>query len=472
MIGSIKFGNNYNFKPENVQLKMKEVTIREEGGRILKVRVPENRHDLLSLNKVEIRYNVRKGQPDYKAMKSLYKLRSVFGYRLGGAIRKAFVKLAEITRHKENFVTLRKAKNHTQNQKANGYEGRTELDKHTRMYSTSDIIFAAKQSAQGQLSTLKYLKYMTWDQHETKAHQLAELNDFSFRKLVVDGVKNLVNTRTDGDDFIKMGLETEKRFAEKNRVGEEKFNIAKTEKLSNMRNRVLEWEVGVAERNFKSFESESKNPRNDKISQEKFSNQAVEAQERLKWLQTASIEQLVQDERVKKGFPEFQQLAESVYVPEKPTISLETFKTSASQQNFENKVGGLGRFIQGNSPIALIKRGVNYIECSLGMGRHHFDNIRKEKMLNELQLDGRVATQELLAGKEPSLRELLENIRFDGNMKDRALSGFTLEPRTKERHDQIRSNQIDERVQALKDQKLRPDFVIARPKINDGADEI
>jgi hypothetical protein len=93
-------------------------------------------------------------------------------------------------------------------------------------------------------------------------------------------------------------------------------------------------------------------------------------------------------------------------------------------------------------------------------------------MLNELQLDGRVATQELLAGKEPSLRELLENIRFDGNMKDRALSGFTLEPRTKERHDQIRSNQIDERVQALKDQKLRPDFVIARPKINDGADEI
>lgn len=181
---------------------------------------------------------------------------------------------------------------------------------------------------------------------------------------------------------------------------------------------------------------------------------------------------MVQDERVKKGFPEFQQLAESVYVPEKPTISLETFKTSASQQNFENKVGGLGRFIQGNSPIALIKRGVNYIECSLGMGRHHFDNIRKEKMLNELQLDGRVATQELLAGKEPSLRELLENIRFDGNMKDRALSGFTLEPRTKERHDQIRSNQIDERVQALKDQKLRPDFVIARPKINDGADEI
>ena len=90
---------------------MKEVSIRQQNGEIIKVRVPETRKDLLSLDKVEIRYNVRKGQPDYKAMKSLYKLRSVFGYRLGGAIRKAYVKLAELGRHKENFVTLRKAIN-------------------------------------------------------------------------------------------------------------------------------------------------------------------------------------------------------------------------------------------------------------------------------------------------------------------------------------------------------------------------
>jgi hypothetical protein len=460
-VGSFKFGNDYNFKPENVQLKMKVVTIREDGGRILRVRVPENRHDLLSLDKVEIRYNVRKGQPDYKAMKSLYKLRSVFGYRLGGAIRKAFVKLSEITRHKENFLTLTKALRHTDR-----------LDKHTRMYSTSDIIFAAKQSAHGKLDTLKYLKYQTWDQHDVKAHKLAEMNDYSFRKLVVDGAKNLFATRTSGNSFLEMGKETEKRFAEKNRVGEATFNREKTMQMENLKNRIVSRETETANGDFKYFDRQSKDPRNLKTDQEEFAKKAVQAQDRLKWLHTASYEQLANDEQIKRLNPEMQTLAESVFVPEKPTVSSNTFKTAASSQNLDNRVGGFGRFIQGNSPIALIKRGVNYITCSLEPKRHHYDNINKEKMLNELQLDRRVDTQKRLNGKEPSMRELLENIRFDGKLNVQALSGFTLDGPTKERHEQMRTDQVNERVQALKDQKPRPDLVIARPKINDGADEI
>ncbi|WP_137158360.1 hypothetical protein [Rhizobium sp. FKL33] len=84
-IGILKFGNNYNFKATNVVLF--------KG---------ETRDTLRNLDKVSIRYNTRPHFPNYPAMKALYKWRAVFGYRLGGLLRRAVVKFSEIGRHTVN----------------------------------------------------------------------------------------------------------------------------------------------------------------------------------------------------------------------------------------------------------------------------------------------------------------------------------------------------------------------------------
>lgn len=429
MIGSIKFGNNYNFKPENVQLKMKEVSIRQQNGEIIKVRVPETRKDLLSLNKVEIRYNVRKGQPDYKAMKSLYKLRSVFGYRLGGAIRKAYVKLAELGRHKENFVTLRKAINYTQNQKKDPtFEGRTQLDKHVRAYSTSDIIFAIKQAGTGKLDAMKYLKYMTWDQHTKSDHKLAALNDYSIRKMVVDGIKNLNNIRHNPDEFLEMRNQTEKQFAKINEEGEKQFNLEKPGKMESMKRTVLTNEMDVIDRSIKSHERALKNPK-DRWTPD-HQGEITKLQERREWLKTASYEQMANDHRIQTLYPEMKRLGESAYVPREPVISLKTFEKAASSESLDKAVGGIARVLQGNSPIALIKRGVQFIKCSLAPGRYHYDNINKQKHAEHIQLGLRADTPEKLNGKEPTMRELMEQIKFDNNANEPAFGRFAPKPQT------------------------------------------
>ena len=91
-LGFIKTGNDYNFKPEKFSFRQ------GEGPETLK-----------TLNKIEVRYNTRKNAPEYPAVKSLYKWRNVFGYRLGGILRQAVVKLAEAPRHFLNAYNFQKA---------------------------------------------------------------------------------------------------------------------------------------------------------------------------------------------------------------------------------------------------------------------------------------------------------------------------------------------------------------------------
>lgn len=472
-IGSFKFGNDYNFKPENVKLQNKFISVPQRDGSVLRVKVPETRYDLLKLDKVEIRYNVRKGQADYEAMKSLYKLRSIFGYRLGGVIRRAYVKLAEITRHKENFVSLRKAIRETMAEKKDkAFEGQSSIDKHVRMYSTSDIIFAVKQNGFGRLDSMKYLKYKTWDQHSHKEHTLAEQNDYSFRKLVTDGIKNLVNPGTSAREFSDQAKKTEKEYAEKNKLAEQTFNKEKPEKMRSMKNEVIQNELQGIKESIQWHKTAMTKPELRRLQDHAGMIEKLEV--RAEWLKTASYEQIANDPRIQNVYPEMKQLGESVFVPARPMIDVKTLKTAAVAQGLENTVGGIAHFVTGNSPIALIKRGANYIQCSLMPGRYHYDNIEKRAMNQYVQLEKRVDTSTRVNGQEPSMRDLLNNIRFDRNMKDVAVGDIKLDPRTQQQQNQILERQVNEGAEAIlkAQEERRRENAPNRKLPDDGANEI
>ncbi len=87
-LGPIKTGNDHTFRPGNIRL-----------------RKGETRADIAKLNKIEIRRTMRTNELSYPAMKSLFKGRSVFCYRHGGAIHRAIMKMAEVKRH---FVNIHK----------------------------------------------------------------------------------------------------------------------------------------------------------------------------------------------------------------------------------------------------------------------------------------------------------------------------------------------------------------------------
>lgn len=164
-MGPIKTGNDYNFRPENIRL-----------------RANETRDDIAKLNKIEIRYNTRTNEPSYPAMKSLYKWRSVFGYRLGGAIRQGIVKLAEVKRHVINIHSFYSAT----------------VDPHedyARKYSARDVISAIKGEGTGPTGALKYLKYRKWDEFHEDSHDAAHRNDMSLRNMVTTGVSNLAKAK-------------------------------------------------------------------------------------------------------------------------------------------------------------------------------------------------------------------------------------------------------------------------------------
>jgi hypothetical protein len=168
---SFKTGNRYNFKPENIRLRQGET--------------PKT---LKTLNRIELRYNTRTTDPSYPQFKSLYKWRSVFGYRLGGVIRQGIVKLTEVKRHFENAVNLHAAAKGMRKE-IKGSEGELTLADYTRLYSTRDIISAMKKDGVP-TEMLKYVKYMTYDTFSEGLHGKVAESDFSVRKLVVDTIND------------------------------------------------------------------------------------------------------------------------------------------------------------------------------------------------------------------------------------------------------------------------------------------
>lgn len=164
-------GNKHNFNFNNVTLR--------EG---------ETRETIDKLNRIELRYNTRKEDPQYPQFKSLYKWRSVFGYHLGGVIRQGIVKLAEVKRHFENAINLHEAAKGMRKE-IKGSLGEQTLDDYVRLYSTRDIISALKQDGVP-TDSLKYMKYMTYDSFKEALHAKVAEFDFSVRKLVVDTIND------------------------------------------------------------------------------------------------------------------------------------------------------------------------------------------------------------------------------------------------------------------------------------------
>ncbi len=151
-IGNFKFGNDYKFD-------MKDV-----------IRRPSE--DINKLNKIELRYNTRKNLPTYPAMKSLYRWRSVFGYRLGGALRQAVVKLAELKRPIVNAHNLVASMPGGQ------------LHTYKRLYSSRQVMKAV-QSANLGSSQVKMLKYVSFGQIPRRMHELASDRDHSVRNKIM-----------------------------------------------------------------------------------------------------------------------------------------------------------------------------------------------------------------------------------------------------------------------------------------------
>ncbi|PLL13230.1 hypothetical protein C0V75_07430 [Tabrizicola sp. TH137] len=421
-------GNAYNFNPKNMQVPTKVVERLNEKGELIRERVVD-REAFLGLNKIELRYNVRRGQPEYKAMESLYKLRSVFGYRLGGAIRRAYVKLAEVTRHGHNLVSLCKAISKTQSQKAEAKKndediGQTKLDKHVRQYSTRDIMLALSKNHQGDPNSVKYLKYLTWNQHGQTEHKIAATQDYSFRKLVIDGVKNLANTKTDTNALENLGWQEEVRFYLLNVEGEQKFNEQKPVLLQETKEKVVNLETRLWQEKLDSAIFYKKNT--DK-NHGTYNETIKEARERLNLLENGTIDQLAE------VYPEIKEARDAVYVPKEPSIRKEVFEEGAFLQKVENKVGGLSRFLSENTPFKIIERNYEHVKVAIGKARFSFGHKEEadRTRIAQIDLDKPIVnskTQEMNMS-DVALKDLLKGVNFNkGSGKDLAFPDLAPDP--------------------------------------------
>lgn len=292
-IGFLKTGNDYNFKPENVKL------FRNETRDVIK-----------TLNKVELRYNTRVGQPNYPAMKSLYKWRSVFGYRLGGVIRQAIVKFSDISRHKENARNLREALAEAKMLKKMGgeevkpgsggesdsvneidieaknpidkkgdvktfdskkYEEEySKLDNYVRKYSSRDVYRAVKKLHPQDMSTIKYLKYQKFDEIHESGHKIAAGQDFSVRKLIVDSWIDSHKPKEDWSGMRQIHEETKKNLEIQNRRDEIIFNENKQEDFIEVKQKIIDYELRQEKREEKLelLENNRKEQLNNKLKEE------------------------------------------------------------------------------------------------------------------------------------------------------------------------------------------------------------
>jgi hypothetical protein len=163
IIGKYRFGNDYNADKHTINLYKGESIRSSKYGN-----VGDGKGYIL--DKIEIRYNARKGWPSYPAMKSLYRWRSVFGYRLGGLLRQGVVKLAEIRRPAINAARFVKAL-------ATG-----KLDQYQKLYSSRHIY---KYYQKSNLDKDPHLfKYFAFSDHPELTHINASTEDFSLHTFV------------------------------------------------------------------------------------------------------------------------------------------------------------------------------------------------------------------------------------------------------------------------------------------------
>lgn len=191
-IGNYRFGNDYKFDENAVKL-----------------RPGEKRDDL---NKVELRYGVRKDQPHYPSIKALHRWRSVFGYHLGGVLRQVAVKVADIKRPLMNTVNL---------VKSIAGDG---LHTYQRLYSARDCMAGMKATNPG--GSVSMLRYVSFQQIPEKIHQYAADNDRTPRNFVMSKLMGISSNAA-----IIRELENANRIIEiKNEIGREKdpFNFEPT----------------------------------------------------------------------------------------------------------------------------------------------------------------------------------------------------------------------------------------------------
>lgn len=175
-IGDFRLGNSHKFDIKKV------VVYKDE--------------DISKLNKIELRYNTRKHLPSYPAMKSLYSWRSVFGYHLGGLLRQAAAKIANVPRPFINAFNLLSTIKHT-----------SILD-YDKLHTSRDIMIALRKSNQDSHS-VKMLKYMSFNQIPEKYHQMADDSDRSLKTVFVRQMKaysqnkNLKQFFVDQNKFAK-----------------------------------------------------------------------------------------------------------------------------------------------------------------------------------------------------------------------------------------------------------------------------
>lgn len=177
-VGNSKNGNDYNFDRENVKLPATQF------GK--------------SLDKIELRYNVTSGTPAYAAAKSLYQWRSVLGYKLGGLMRQAVVKLAEI---KRPFINAHNFLKHAK-------EG--SLQSYTKLHSTRDVMNACQQMSGKKPA--EFMKYMSFTQFPQVLHKEATNYDTS------------LGTHLLGKHLAKMQKEEVRTFLKEQNWPEHKIN--------------------------------------------------------------------------------------------------------------------------------------------------------------------------------------------------------------------------------------------------------
>ena len=163
-IGSFKFDNTAN----TANIDRKAVTKAFEGFGT-------------PIDRIEMRYNVRSGTPAYAAARSLHQWRSVLGHKLGGLMRQAVVKLAEIKRpfiNAHNY--LRHAKDGT-------------LSEYTKLQSNRDVLKACQQMSNRKPAEM--MKYMSFQQFPERLHKEAGSYDTSLGTHLLG--KRLAREKTD-----------------------------------------------------------------------------------------------------------------------------------------------------------------------------------------------------------------------------------------------------------------------------------
>jgi hypothetical protein len=372
-LGPFKFGNDYNFKSSRVLL---------QPG--------ETRDKLLTLNKIEIRYNTRRGLPSYPAMRSLYRWRSVFGYRLGGLIRRAVVKLSEVSRHSVNAKNFRSAminakalKNRPESEidmdvvkglkeqekkplpplregewRKQGYDdSRSTLvkasfeeskeGKFLRLYSTRDVILAAKSEKRDPLGPMKYLKYQKWNQIESTWHQAAANKDFSLRKLVTDGLMNLHKPKVEDGHFEATHNEHIEDLKDENIMSEKEFKIKKQQDFDKIKTEILDLSGDY-------YHHEDEFKYHNYLMKEN----PTEIVFPPKYIKNMSDEELIE------RYPDLKNVHEREFKPKVSSIPQEVSIKSDTVQKKDRQFGALGRFVEGNT-IGQIQRGGKIIKFQL-----------------------------------------------------------------------------------------------------------